>query len=238
MQSKKNIVLGVATFLVFLIIGYGVIKILQPQKTEVTPQPLNIDESGQDADTAMSETIFDDDTISQVVMQENSYDEPNYDVMNSSQEKTVVREKENAGSKTTSIHIEDDVKTSSNKKRNMVSYRDSKPLDKGTGSDFGHGSKDKGYTTEKVQSMTKNEFQSLLRDQNDNILLGVGNEKVSGSVRISVNGMHSDEAVRPTKVQDVREKLYTDTWKDVRVTSVHVDPSTGKIDAATVTPIY
>lgn len=86
--------------------------------------------------------------------------------------------------------------------------------------------------------MTKAEFQSLLLNSDDNILEGIGNEKVSGNVRISVRNMHADELRKPERAGDVRDKIATDTWRSVRVISVESDPKTGQIISATIEPIY
>ena len=213
MHSKKNIVLGVITFLICLILGYGGIKMLKPQKDEITlplSTPPDVVESIQYITTRI-DTICRDDTTFQVITKEKHY----ADLINGD---TIPRSNE-------FLPQEEEI----------ISFPPPpvKP-------DRGRGSVDPPvHKTSYLEppTMTKEEFQRLLLDPSDNILIGVGNNQVSGHVRISVSGMHSDEAIRPTKVQDVREKLSTETWKDVRVNSVHFN-SKGIIDAATVTPIY
>lgn len=86
-------------------------------------------------------------------------------------------------------------------------------------------------------NMSPSEFKTLLTNPNDNILLGIGNADVAGNVAISVVNMRSNELIRPSSVQDVRDKLATRTWKSVEVTKVKRDDN-GRIISATIQPEY
>jgi len=79
--------------------------------------------------------------------------------------------------------------------------------------------------------MSTSEFQGLINNTSDNILEGIGNDKVSGHVRISVSGYPDVQ-----RVGGVREKIETGMWKGVRVIRLESDPKTGKIIGATVEP--
>lgn len=207
MLSKKNIALGIVTFLICLILGYEGMKLFVPQE-QVAPQP-STEQDIQNVTTEL-DTNSRGDSNSQVIMVDN-----------------VVEHKE-LDPKPTPKPIPDP-------KPVPGPTPDPRPVPKPTPTPDPCPNPEPVKPT--VVKMTRTDFQNMLRNQDDNILVGIGNDRVSGNVRISVNNMHSDEPLRPTMVQDVREKLGTETWKNVKVTNVQYDP-TGKIVAATVEPIY
>lgn len=85
--------------------------------------------------------------------------------------------------------------------------------------------------------MTPGQFQALLNNTSDNILEGIGNENVSGAVRISVKNQ-KEGGKRVRNVRDVREKIETGLWRSARVVSLGHNESTGTIISAVVEPVY
>ena len=85
--------------------------------------------------------------------------------------------------------------------------------------------------------MTNAQFQSLLNSTSDNILEGIGNEDVSGSVRITVRNQ-KEEGKKVRNVRDAREKIETRLWKSARVISLGHNEQTGQIISAVIEPVY
>lgn len=85
--------------------------------------------------------------------------------------------------------------------------------------------------------MTIGQFQALLNNTSDNILEGIGNDNVSGAVRISVRSQ-KEGGKHVRNARDVREKIETGLWRSARVVSLGHDESTGIIISAVVEPVY
>ena len=86
----------------------------------------------------------------------------------------------------------------------------------------------------KMVEMTKEEFERMLNDPNDNVLLGTGSEKVSGAVRITAIHLREDEVNKPSDVLGVRQKKEFGIWpKGAKVVSVGRDEN-GRIISAEV----
>lgn len=85
--------------------------------------------------------------------------------------------------------------------------------------------------------MTVRQFESMLNNLSDNILEGVGNNDVSGAVRITVR-KQKEGGKKVRNVRDVREKIETGLWFHAKVLSLGSDSLSGKIFSAVVEPIY
>lgn len=84
--------------------------------------------------------------------------------------------------------------------------------------------------------MSKAELQALINNTNDNILEGIGNDKVSGSLNVKVLYSKQD-ASNVRRVGGIREKIETGQWRSVQVINMDSDPKTGKITGVTISPI-
>lgn len=231
MQSKKKNLLTGAVFIVCLGAGYGITRMLKPASEEASaPEEPNIEHIQYI--TSQRDTITRGDTILAVITKTRHYaDVSNGDTIRRSDETIDVQEEV--------IDVPTPSPLVDAEEKNVQTRH----VDNSTASSSGSHVVDKRTTvteTPKVKPalMSKYDFERLLCNTDDNTLEGVGSEKVSGHVRISVKGMRSDDSNKPSRVGGVRDKLSTGIWSSVKVVSVEADPNTGKIISATVEPVY
>ena len=87
-----------------------------------------------------------------------------------------------------------------------------------------------------ASTMSAGEFQSLLLNQSDNSLLGGKNPKVARTVYIRTQGMNDGEKA-PGDILSVREKIANGIWASANVVNVGYDQS-GRINSVTIRPVY
>lgn len=226
MQSKKKNLLTAAVFIVCLGVGFGITRMLKLASEEAhAPEPVPEPEIDSIKFISQGDTIIQADTTL-AKKTEGEHDAEGGDDVDIS-----IRSDE-------ATNVKKDARSVTEEKTKQSQYADNSAA-----SSSGSHAADKNVITDekpkvKPALMNKDDFEKLLRNTDDNTLEGVGSEKVSGHVRISVKGMRSDDPNRPSRVGGVRDKLSTGTWSSVRVLSVEADPNTGKIISATVEPIY